>query len=730
MPKGRISAYHPYQEGATIDPSGDILLDFPATQHYTIAMGSAHPDPKANFLAGRSSSNEVKFYTVASLLKLRYVGEMGDVLSKIVFEAPGKKLNGCFSLGWDGNSPTMEFSSGGSDKIELLLGDEGVTMDGSLHNFYIVVPPGIYNEGFKLHIHTSDGRITTKTASGRVEIERGKLYPMGEVAEESVGQYELQENVSWISEDRAQYIIDAVPGTSAVGGSVYAERIPCLTLTVTDKFKPVMDEIILFQPNALFPDGYYGQVTKINASNPKRIIVETVPPGELGYVFEELQLGSVTFDNEGNPNEEDCLDIDLASYLMRIETADGGSVPFSTKGSDISIQLPSNLLDYAPTKATSFKKEFDTGTLSFSHDIDENAHINIAAGMKIALKMAASITEGSIDYIHLGLTPQLSFSIGADIVKEVKWGKDQYLFTAVFAPIPVPPVVVTPVIDVYAIAGLGGEVKAQVNVSVTASGNVGFSYINPSGGEAGFVARANNFNAGANVSAELSGSVYAFGGLRTDMGLSLCKIVSTYLSVDSKAVLQATVSTEASNNKLALFSQVEAKGALASLLWSRLETDPVKWESAPLWEAKIYPDFGSPTMSLVKTESFGDPADENYYVIDYINITLPVSGNLFCDYETSIRLQTNADDEMGREDIIMPGYNPYHTVETWTKDINNQQLVYTTADTGKEFVVQYKIISYPNVPGQNAIEQFRQWRHRIAVDRWHSEVFYGRDLLQ
>ena len=73
IPDGQLMAYYPYSANAT--QSGDqLVLDFPATQHYTTVGSISQPDPEACAMAGiGTKGNGISFVNLMAVLKVGQV---------------------------------------------------------------------------------------------------------------------------------------------------------------------------------------------------------------------------------------------------------------------------------------------------------------------------------------------------------------------------------------------------------------------------------------------------------------------------------------------------------------------------------------------------------------------------------------------------------------------------------------------------------------------------------
>jgi len=593
MPSGEVTAYYPYQEGATIN-NGEISLTFPATQPYTQVERVSQPYAPANFMAGKGSAAGISFRNLFALLKVGYSGNEGDRILKVQFrDLSGKPVSGAFTVAWNEGIPDARFPESGSGTSLTLTVDcgEGVLLDGTLHHFYLFIPPRDYTKGFEVKFVMDDGSEVIKTigaGSGKM-IERSRVYPVGEtVTASDEVEYKLQEDATLVDADRMDYIVDArLESYDKWVGEVKFEA-HTLFMTVKKEFEPTMGEVLLFNsPSTLFPEGYMGRIVSLGNPGSEYIAVVAEPVTDITEVFEVLSLGEAIWNEDGSLNEEGGIELELGAYLSRVETPDGEAVGFTRSGSQIELSMPS-------TRASGRKNyNYSSGNMSFTLEPGDNSEIDVSASMDISMRLLVGIFDKKLHYFHASISPDIQLS--ADMTVQVEADavdKSFHLLTAYFAPIPVPPLTIVPVIHFYGVAGVGGEVEIRAGMSYSAAMDLGFSYNSNEGFRTRSSTRASKFseNGLSFPGGELSTNVHTTAGIRVDAGIKVWGVMEALCSADARMKLGFYWDVFEQAQKMILNTENNIRGSLTTLGGVfNYETDALTLEGDPIWERYFTP---------------------------------------------------------------------------------------------------------------------------------------------
>lgn len=594
MPTGEVTAYYPYQEGAAINPQGELTLSFPTTQHYTQVERVPQPYAAANFMAGKGSPAGISFHNLFALLKVGYSGNEGDRLKKVHFrDLSGKPVSGAFTVAWNDGIPDARFPESGSGTSLTLTVDcgEGVLLDGTLHHFYLFIPPRDYNKGFEVKFVMDDGREVIKTigtGSGKM-IERSRVYPVGETVTSSNDvEYKLQEDAALVDAERMEYIVDARVVSYDKWVNMVKLQTHTLFMTVKKEFDPKEGEVLLFNtPSELFPEGYIGRI--VGLSNPQSdyiaVVVDQVT--DITEVFEQLSLGEPIWNEDGTMNEEGGVKLDLGAYLSRVETPDGEAVSFTRSGSQIELSIPS-------TRASGRKNyNYSSGNMNFTLEPGDNSEIEVSASMDISMRLLVGIFDKKLHYFHASISPDIQLSADMSIQVEADAvDKSFHLLTAYFAPIPVPPLTIVPVIHFYGVAGVGGSVQIKAGMSYSAAMDLGFSYNSNEGFRTRSSTRASKFSEnGLSFSGgELSSSVYTTAGVRVDAGIKVWGVMEALCSADARMKMGYYWDFFEQTQKMSLNTESKIKGSLTTLGGVlNYETDELTLEGDPIWERYFSP---------------------------------------------------------------------------------------------------------------------------------------------
>ncbi len=595
MPLGDVIAYYPYQEKATLTAGGELNLILPATQPYNVLERVSQPYAPANFMVAKDSSSGISFRNLFALLKIGYSGSEGDKVEKIIFrDLSGKPVSGAFTVRWDESIPQIRFpESGVGSALSLTVdcGDGVVPDNNNLHYFYLFIPPRDYEKGFEVKFVMSGEKEVVKTigsVSGK-KIERSKVYPVGETFTIPDGvEYELQEDATLVDRGRMDYIIDARLETYEKWVRDIKFETHTLFMTVEKAFAPKMGEVLLFNtPSVLFPEGYLGRIVSI--SNPENDYISVVaePVTDIGEVFETLIMGEPIWNEDGSFNEEGGVELDLSSYLSRVETADGENIAFTRSGSTIELSMP-------VTRASGRKTfNYSTGSVNFTLEPSDNSTLDVTASMNLDMKVLVGVFDNKLHYFHTSISPDIRLS--ADLTLELDGDlvdKNFHLLTAYFTPIPIPPLTIVPVIHFYGVAGLGGSMEISAGMSYTTSMNLGFSYQTSEGFSTRCNTTASKFNEnGFSIPGSgISTSIHASAGMRVDAGIKVWGVMQALCSADARMKMGVQWNSFEQTQKLVMNTETKIKGSLTTLGGIfNYDSDEITIETDPIWERYFSP---------------------------------------------------------------------------------------------------------------------------------------------
>ncbi|MDD3908747.1 MAG: hypothetical protein PHN86_02170 [Proteiniphilum sp.] len=594
MPSGEVTAYYPYQEGAVINQQGELTLTFPSTQPYNPVERVSQPYAPANFMAGKGSASGVSFRNLFALLKVGYNGNAGDRVRRVLFrDLSGKPVSGTFTVAWNDAIPEARFPESGNGTALTLTVDcgEGLLLDGTLHTFYLFIPPRDYSKGFEVKFVMDDGREVVKTigtASGK-KIKRSRVYPVGEtITFSDEAEYELQEDATLVDADRMGFIVDARLETYDKRIGEVSFETHTLFMTVKKEFAPKEGEVLLFNtPSELFPEGYIGRIGAVSNPQSDYISVVVDPVTDITEVFEQLSLGEPIWNEDGTMNEEGGVKLDLGAYLSRVETPDGEAVSFTRNGSQIELGL-------AATRASGKKNyNFSTGEMSFTLEPGDNSEIDISASMDLSMRLLVGIFNKKLHYFHASISPDIQLSADMTIKVEADAvDKSFHLLTAYFTPIPVPPLTIVPVIRFYGVAGVGGELQITAGMSYSSAMDLGFSYNSNEGFRTRSNTRSSKFseNGLSFPGGELSSDVHTTAGVRVDAGIKVWGVMEALCSADARIKMGYYWDFFEQTQKIALNTESNIKGTLTTLGGVfNYETDELTLEGNPIWERYFYP---------------------------------------------------------------------------------------------------------------------------------------------
>ena len=172
-----VVSVYPYQAMTKITESEVLTVTLPAEQTYaenTFGLG-------ANTMVSVSEDNVLQYKNVGGYLMLKLYGEGVSVSSVTLKGNNGEQLAGKATVTMPLNGlPSVVMAENVTEEIFLTCLEPvalGATAEESTQ-FWFVVPPVTFSEGFTITITTSTGGIMVKSTSKTVAIERNNLSKM------------------------------------------------------------------------------------------------------------------------------------------------------------------------------------------------------------------------------------------------------------------------------------------------------------------------------------------------------------------------------------------------------------------------------------------------------------------------------------------------------------------------------------------------------------------------
>ncbi len=628
-PSGDLTAYYPYQQGASLTSGAVLQLTMPATQRYVANQtGIVRPDATANMMAGKGKDGNLAFRNLFAMLRITLAGSEGESVKQVLFsDLSGKPVSGRFTISWNNDLPEAVFSQTGSGNDLRILLDcgDGVSLNGqTLTKFYMIVPARDYSKGFQVEFMLADGSKITKSigTTGGKNLQRNMLYPIGDLfpSQEDEISYKMDPKASILTEERFDLI-----QTASLNSENYN-----LTLNVKEGFSPQNGELILInRTTQALPNGYVGKVKSISG---KTVVLE--PVTEITEVFEELSIGDPVWSNSGAAHADGGYAIDLTQYITSIERPDGKPVEYTVDGSSISMEVPITRAE------AEVDTKFSMPALSHTFKIDDGKNANNSCGLKLGVQMDLAlyfhilIQGWSLKDLHCRVNPtvNLSSELNIDWVSDSdRFGTEIPFIIVRTAPIPAGPVMIIPLIEFFLTFDLEGKVGLSAQLSYTKEFSFGMAYRN---GELSNYSQVEQQEADSSPltftpKVQVEGSFAA--GIAPKVGFSLWEIIRldtrVYTKVKSGANLNFDFASPSFDpsiyNALSgskLFSQLELfmKGGVFGWKNRELATTESNTLEYPIWEAFFVP----------KMEKFSVTAEGGE-----MEIALDISNKLFFDSE-------------------------------------------------------------------------------------------------
>ena len=627
IPAGKLMAYHPYSESAEKSGNG-FILNFPDTQHYTMERGVVQPDPNACMMAGTGSKGSgVQFVNLMSVLKVGQVFIEDTMVQSVEFrDLTDSPVCGPFTVSFDSSVPSTTFTGNGK-VLKLDLGSEGIRADAnSLFIVFLAVPARDYPKGFEITFVAADGKKTVKTVGTRdgKTLHRSVVYPIGDInayANIPGMTYELKPSAKIMTPD----MLDMVKVTARDSAYVYTDegsyavdadgnpvKMPYLTLLVHKDMNPQVGNYLLFNhPSTDMPQGGVYKVDQCKlASDGQHWEVYAVPESNFAAPFEQLTIGGPIYDASGNLNPDCGVDIDISSYIREIRDEEGNTVSFQAPHT-----YQTNAAE-AMTRGSIGRVSFSTPDLTLSMDDQSHCTCDVSTKMSVSMRVAIGIIGGELQYIYTKVNPSLQLKTTFAIYGKYEYTQRKHLWTFYTAGIPVGPVVLLPEIGFDVFGGVGGELKFSASTTFNYDlGTYGLMYNKGDGltfkHEYEDPSSDEGFNPSIpDLSAGLTGNLYAFAGLGMRAGISVYGLCSLGAATDAKLtfglIADKGVDSSSMGIKLALTPEIDITpytavlGGKLSKLWKGIGG---KIEFKPLWERYLLPQLaGYAGISLTYTD--------------------------------------------------------------------------------------------------------------------------------
>lgn len=679
IPSGQLMAYYPYEEGAQTG-DGTLTLTMHHSQRYTTVRNVSEPDATAFAMVGKGSKDGgIVLHNLFSLLKFGYRSQDSITIREVRFrDLSNTAVSGTYQVTWSNDEPVVQFTGTASDdRLLTLTFNSGVLIpSGQARVFFLVVPARRYEKGFEVTLITNDGEQIVKTVgtnSGKT-LQRNLVYPIGDVLENldmSNINYTLQPQTHLVDNNNIDQIYDiTLKGSRQVrddGGS----KVSLFNYDfLVDKAMNLKndDYLVINQPSEVFPNGFTGKVvnTYQSADNTFAKVEQLENPLE---AFKSVTIGKQLYDSEGVETDDGGIDLDLASYLMEIKTEDGEDVPFTIENGRI-------YLNEQMTRAIIAKK-FDLPELSIQFASADNGSITAGFQLEFTTKMSLGYYDGSFDYFHFNVYPRLNTKVDFTLEKSAEATMSKHLVTLVFAPIGVPPIMITPEVDISAYISAGCSLSLTGTIKYRADwGSFGMSYNKGNGfvtrrgfgqpdEEAGFQPPELDAKAELGIEAGLqfSPTLSLYGLLKMGMHNS----IGLKLSTEYHAISV----TDGASIKLTPTFKLEPFAASLGGLFTHTFKDLASIEFDPIWQRDFLPNleieqgthfnYKTTTDSIWETH-FEVPINGKNYVFNFddpkkvaienYTYNYTFKGDMLCDVGIAMEIY----EREGREYSINPWY--------------------------------------------------------------------------
>ena len=175
-----VYAVYPYQPGTTVSTSGDVTLTLPAEQAYKVNSFGVG----ANTMVAVTEETFLAFKNVGGYLSLRLYGDNISVRRITIRGNGGEKIAGKGMVEMPlGGTPTVTMDGTGTDAVSIVC-DPVVKIGRSAESFtdfWFVIPPVTFKQGFTITVVDDMGGVFTKSTSKSFTVSRNTLDWMKEL---------------------------------------------------------------------------------------------------------------------------------------------------------------------------------------------------------------------------------------------------------------------------------------------------------------------------------------------------------------------------------------------------------------------------------------------------------------------------------------------------------------------------------------------------------------------
>lgn len=623
IPGGALTAYSPYQEGASA--SGDaITLQFPAVQTYSLYNGVPQPDPQSNIMVATGSSNTgLTFRNAMAALKIGQVFDERTVVKSVEFrDLSGAPVCGAMSLSWNGGAPTATVTGTGS-VITLDCG-EGVTLAaGQPGIFFITVPAREYAKGIEITFIDDGGKKTVKTAGAAKgkTLARSVVYLIGDVSsrepipgttctlkpEAQIMTPEKLDKVTVI--DANMYYVE-YEGERVKTLNGTDLRMPHLDMLMHKDLQPEVGHWLIFdEPTAELPSGGVYKIVTCNKQTEDYYEVVAYPEPDVAAPFEDMKAGDPLVDDSGNLVEGGGLPIDITSYITSIIDESGKYVDFSISPEGNILLGEDTVAEMMGLETRSIKEvKFTSPRLSLN---SKSSHMEVSIGGTLSLntRIAVRYMQGSLQYMQFTVTPEVQVSLNTVLKAEGNAERSARLYTINVLPVPVAPgVLVVPQIVLSAKVGVGGALQVSGSFSATQKlGTYSLAYNKGDGNTLRWLRPAIDNPTEFNMDfGGIEGSLKVYGGIGVSTNITLYGMCG--LGLENYLTLNLGTAVN-SNGSLKLFLQPEFE-VTPSLCFAfgskKFEDFTGKAEFDPMWERYIRPKSSATVITRFNWSEYKD----------------------------------------------------------------------------------------------------------------------------
>ncbi len=277
-----------YYHGIDDWDNGRILIAILDSQQYRQGSFAQFVNSSVAF----SSTTDLHFYNMASVLKLGIKGDSVNLKSVSVAGNNDEAMGGYYAISFDQlenlqNLQDLPHAGEGyfkTSSIELSLGQDGIQLSETPQYVYMVIPAQTYSKGITVTLSDSEGRVCVKSTAKSITAARSEIVDMAEFTFSEAESFSVSDVTAGITS--VSYTVKAQANSSIrtllmykntwdkYASTSFADRLDQLPSAVLDSYGITVQVGAdgVYQANETRAWNYYGNFSYLHADTEYKLI--------------------------------------------------------------------------------------------------------------------------------------------------------------------------------------------------------------------------------------------------------------------------------------------------------------------------------------------------------------------------------------------------------------------------------------------------------------------------